>query len=152
MITGTLYPAGEHQAILEDHCSRIWAASADRTPNSSSSSGGGGGGGSGVGVGDPAIVGTENATDDLPIGQDSDDSFSRLTHQPVQTEAGSFDAALRGIYPSHATRGLSRFPETGNLNRGTGALGQDSEAVRGSARLDPSSLPETGPVVPPVTR
>ncbi|VDO75356.1 unnamed protein product [Schistosoma margrebowiei] len=33
------------QAILEDHCSRIWAASADRTP----SSGGGGGGGSGDG-------------------------------------------------------------------------------------------------------
>lgn len=41
------------QAILEDHCSRIWAASADRTP---SSSGGGcegsGGGGSGDGSGE----------------------------------------------------------------------------------------------------
>ncbi|KAF5403733.1 hypothetical protein PHET_02660 [Paragonimus heterotremus] len=34
------------QAILEDHCSRIWAASADRTPTSSGSGSGGGGNGS----------------------------------------------------------------------------------------------------------
>ncbi|KAA3676056.1 axin 1 [Paragonimus westermani] len=33
------------RAILEDHCSRIWAASADRTPTSSGSGSGGGGNG-----------------------------------------------------------------------------------------------------------
>ncbi|KAH9580225.1 Axin-2 [Schistosoma haematobium] len=57
------------QAILEDHCSRIWAASADRTPSS-----GGGGGGSGDGsrggghlrdVDDDDVDGDNNVTNDI---------------------------------------------------------------------------------------
>lgn len=123
------------QAIFEDHCSRIWNASSCPTLNSSCNSDNGG-----VCVGNPARVGTENATDDLPIGQDFDDNFSRLTHQPLLTDAGSFGAA----------HGLSRFPETADLSHGTGAPGRDSETVRGSARLDPPNL-ETCPVVPLVT-
>lgn len=39
-------PLHPYKAILEDHCSRIWAGSADRTPTSSGSGSGGNNGGS----------------------------------------------------------------------------------------------------------
>ncbi|TGZ70456.1 hypothetical protein CRM22_003192 [Opisthorchis felineus] len=75
------------QAILEDHCSRIWAASADRTPTSSGSGSGGAGGEVGV-LGSAGtntlMTETDNAVRLYELGCRSlEPAFHLKTHQPV---------------------------------------------------------------------
>ncbi|VDP91296.1 unnamed protein product [Echinostoma caproni] len=127
------------QAILEDHCSRIWAASADRTPNSSSSSGGGVGGGAGGadggGGGGGGVESIADSGDGAPFGRDSNE-FTQLAQQK-HAEMGSFDIPLRGtVCPP-------RLSESASTDRRTGPT-PETLSHFGTDGMRPLSVQETG--------
>ncbi|KAG5455032.1 Mucolipin-1, partial [Clonorchis sinensis] len=104
------------QAILEDHCSRIWAASADRTPTSSGSGSGGAGGGE-VGVLGSAgtntlMTETDNAVRLYELGCRSlEPAFHLKTHQPVtHAKQNEVEDGSRSLH-SPRSRSSSRCSE-----------------------------------------